>query len=55
MDLRPFTSLVAMLCMIGRTLSGILIEAINEGREEIESCCHDAIVLSCSCSCVVGL
>lgn len=36
MDLRPFTSLVAMLCMIDRTegLARCSSEAINEGREE---------------------
>jgi len=36
MDLRPFTSLVAMLCMIDRTEGPARFssEAINEGREE---------------------
>jgi len=37
MDPRPFTSLVAMLCMIDRTegLARFSFEDINEGREEI--------------------
>ena len=36
MDLRLFTSLVPMLCMIDRTEgpARFLSEAINEGREE---------------------